>query len=464
MLEIALRITLILTVAWTLTRLMPRATAATRHLVWHGALIATLIAPLAALAKVPQVPVVPKVPEVLSALPILELPPLESTPRTSGTPGTLGTVGTLAAGLWFAVGWRTAFRLSRRARPAPVAWQLELNALCERLRIDREVRLAVVDEPCSPLATGLWRHTILLPRIATEWADDRRRAVLQHEIAHIARGDLRTQLVVQAACALYWFNPFVWVAAAEIRRERERACDDQVLRLGASASSYASHLLAIARELRPSLQPQGGLAMARPSEMEGRLVAVLAAGRTRVPLRATRWAVPVVVTATTLAALSVTSAHEAAPHALVSSASPRFVAGLDALGADEAAPEPLAKSTERLQSSPDPHVREKAAMAVALTSGRDVVPTLVQALADPSAHVREKAAVGLALRRDARVVEPLLAALTDAEAHVREKAAIALGTTGDPRAHAALTRALHDPDAQVRDKAAAGLVLFSASR
>jgi len=115
--------------------------------------------------------------------------------------------------------------------------------------------------------------------------------VPQVQSVHIRPRDCRVQLVTQAACALYWFNPLVWVAAAHVRSERERACDDEVLGFGAQPSSYAAHLLDIARDLRPSLRPTAALAMARPSELEGRLLAVLAAGRARVPARASRWAV-----------------------------------------------------------------------------------------------------------------------------------------------------------------------------
>ena len=46
--ELALRTALILAMAWTIARLLSRATAATRHLVWHLAVIAVLAAPILA--------------------------------------------------------------------------------------------------------------------------------------------------------------------------------------------------------------------------------------------------------------------------------------------------------------------------------------------------------------------------------------------------------------------------------
>jgi beta-lactamase regulating signal transducer with metallopeptidase domain len=480
MLELALRASVIFAAAWALTRAMPRAAAATRHLVWHGALLASLVVALASFAHVPRLPLVPAGADAL--LPTITFGPTSQAtvpaavapaafapavaadganrmPSIARAFGTLNSVVTLGLLLWFGIGWTAAARLSRRARPAPLAWQLEVNALCERLRIARPVALGVIDAPSSPLATGLIRSSVLLPQTAAAWSPDRRRAVLLHELAHVRRHDCRVQLIAQVACAVYWFNPLVWLATAQLHRERERACDDEVLRLGAQASSYAAHLLDIARELRPTTRPSAALAMARPSELEGRLLSVLAVGRARIPARGTRWVVSAVLVLSTLAALS------AMPQAPVDAATtsetpPRYVVTGDMARPAAQAPSPRSAAEITLETSADAQERELATLALAFTSGRDVIPALLKALADPDAQVREKAAIGLALRRDDRVLEPLLAAMNDRDAQVREKVAIALGTSGDRRAHEALRRALEDPDGQVREKAAAALVLL----
>jgi beta-lactamase regulating signal transducer with metallopeptidase domain len=481
MLELALRSSVIFAAAWLLARLLPRAAAATRHLVWHSALVASLILALASLAQVrlvPQVALVPQVSQVhlvpqvqrvlgaLEGVDAAETPQAGGTRSTGGTQGSrsaLGTLGTLGVSLWFALGWLASRRLVQSARPAPAAWQLEVNALCERLRVRREVRLGILDRPTSPLATGVVRAVILLPAAAARWSDDRRRAVLLHELAHVRRHDCRVQIVAQTGCALFWFNPLVWLAASELRRERERACDDEVLQLGAQPSSYAAHLLDIAREFRPTLRPSAALAMARPSELEGRLLAVLAARRARVPARGTRWAIVTMVSLASAVALSATMRSPETPR-LAPPAPARYVVSQDLETSAQRQTEPRSNAEATLEQSPDSQERERAALALALTSGRDVIPALLKALADPDSQVREKAAIGLALRRDPRVVEPLLGAMSDPDSQVREKVAIALGTSGDARAKDALTQALQDPDGQVREKAAAGLILLGVAR
>src|SRR5207248_6884747 len=83
-----------------------------------------------------------------------------------------------------------------------------------------------------PVTWGVVYPVVLLPDDADDWADERRRYVLVHEMAHVKRVDAFTQLVAQLVLAAFWFDPFVWLAAHRMRVEREHACDDYVLREG----------------------------------------------------------------------------------------------------------------------------------------------------------------------------------------------------------------------------------------
>src|SRR5688572_27910740 len=134
---------------------------------------------------------------------------------------------------------------------------------------------------------------VLLPRDAETWPDDRIRMVLAHELSHIQRHDWMVQTLADAARAIYWFNPIFWIASSRLRRESEHACDDAVVRLCADGPRYAEELLAMTRALRSEERFQTPfLAMAQPSHLEQRLVALLNRSLNR--LSATPWAVLVV--------------------------------------------------------------------------------------------------------------------------------------------------------------------------
>ncbi|HJS43236.1 MAG TPA: M56 family metallopeptidase [Gemmatimonadales bacterium] len=152
---------------------------------------------------------------------------------------------------------------------------------------ENRVRLLQAKGPAMPMTWGIRQPAILLPAEADEWSRERRRDVLLHELAHVKRHDFLIQLMAHVACAVYWFHPLVWLAARRLREERERACDDQVLRAGATPSAYATHLLEIARSLRAARATSlTSVAMARPAQLATRLIDVLDAGRRRDTLSA----------------------------------------------------------------------------------------------------------------------------------------------------------------------------------
>jgi TonB family protein len=126
-----------------------------------------------------------------------------------------------------------------------------------------------------PMTCGIFRPVILLPVDYRNWSKDRLRLVLAHERIHVQQRDCLFQIVMQMACALYWFHPLAWIAAARLRIERERACDDAVLRLGIDGPEYAGHLLELVRTLQPAATPSFAVAMAQQSNLESRLVALL---------------------------------------------------------------------------------------------------------------------------------------------------------------------------------------------
>lgn len=469
--DLILRTSAILLCGAGVAATLHRAAPATRHLVWNITIAAVVMAPYLiaitpALPLVPRVPGVPEVPEVSfsTAVPnvpvVISMEPGTQQNLTFETLGRIGTFGTVMLGSWFVICWLlSGVSVWRGSQRAPDSWVSEARVIARRLGLRSDVPVRRLNRDASPHVAGLFRSVVMMPPSAEKWTAEARHAAFVHELMHIRRGDRRTQAIAQAASAIYWFNPLVWYASASLARERERACDDEVLRLGAKPSDYATLLLDIARTTGAAWTPATALSMARPSAIEGRLLAILA-DAARAPRRSTRWVVSAAIVALTTAILGAQAMQPAsAPPA---AAKPKPIvkpAMVMALDEQDAVPSVTDALVNALKDH-DGQVREQAAMGLAITPGSAVIDPLIAALKDPDAQVREKAAIGLAFRRDPKIVDPLLSAIEDSDSQVREKAAIALGASGDSRAIGALTKATTDPDSQVREKAAAGLVLL----
>jgi beta-lactamase regulating signal transducer with metallopeptidase domain len=323
------------------------ATASTRHLVLgvtFGCLLALpLLQPVVPSWEIAVLPAVSDLPGSL----YLEGQPVDASEATSqpATPPALRrglwatgallllgwTVGFAAVLLYFGFGSTHLHRISRRARRVTNAdWLEAASAARRRLHLQRSIRLVQSEEVVVPMTWGALRPTILLPATADSWDAGLRRDVLLHELAHVKRQDYLIQNVVRAACALYWFNPLVWLAAAEIRQQRERACDDEVLRAGSPPSEYATHLLMVARALRGRApMARASVAFARGPKFVRRVAALLDADRPHGSLG--RWvAVPVYVAAGTLvlplAALSPRASSTTSSECAGEAAAPRVTA------------------------------------------------------------------------------------------------------------------------------------------
>ena len=123
---------------------------------------------------------------------------------------------------------------------------------------------------------GLRRPVILVPPGSSKWSEETKRSVLLHEMGHIRRGDCLMHLLARFVCVLYWFHPLVWLAARQWRKTSEQAANDMVLSSNVAPPDYAQCLVGIASQMRGTrLFAQVALPMATPSELEGRVVAIL---------------------------------------------------------------------------------------------------------------------------------------------------------------------------------------------
>ncbi len=164
----------------------------------------------------------------------------------------------LLAGAVWAAGtlFLTVRFLRRRARvaaevaAAPAceepAIRAALAAARERIGLDREVGLRESPAVESPAVWGIRRPVLLLPLgLAARLTAAELEAVLLHELEHVRRRDNLAALVQGALGCLFWFHPLVWWLRRRLLAERERACDDRVVELGAEPRLYARSLLKV---------------------------------------------------------------------------------------------------------------------------------------------------------------------------------------------------------------------------
>jgi uncharacterized protein (TIGR03435 family) len=100
----------------------------------------------------------------------------------------------------------------------------------------------------EPGVVGFLRPVLLLPEgILKQLTPPQLEAVLAHEQCHVRRRDNLTSLFHMIVEAVFWFHPFVWWIGARLVEERERACDEAVLRLGNEPAVYAEGILSVCK-------------------------------------------------------------------------------------------------------------------------------------------------------------------------------------------------------------------------
>ena len=212
----------------------------------------------------------------------------------------IGGAAMALAVLATAIAWLTV--LGHRASTAGIEWTAALASVQGRLGVNRHVRIAITRHPAMLVTWGAISPAILLPAGADSWAADRKALVLAHEIAHVMRHDWLVQLLAETARAIYWFNPLFWIACARLRHDSECASDDIVLETGIAGTSYASHLVDLARTFSVSGRTWlPAPSIARPSTLERRVRAMLNRRLNRRPISAfTRLALAALMLALTL--------------------------------------------------------------------------------------------------------------------------------------------------------------------
>lgn len=485
---------LVLSLAWVLARAVRSGSAATRYAVWIAALAGLLALPVlpvavpgANLAWVTSPVSIPESPQAVTS----HAPRLGSvSPATTRMdPGDaregvswrrFATAAGLAGALlltWlagvlvllarFTVDWiRVSVVTARAARTGGLRRDVIRRAvvLARRQGVQRRIRVLLSDDMRVPVTWGTRRPVVLLPAEAASWPAERLDAVLLHELAHVRRWDYATHVACEAVRAVYWPNPLAWLACRHARIERERACDDAVLRFGTASTEYARLLLDLARGLTGSSVLRGAMAAARPSMLRERINGVLDGALDRRPAARVRVALAVVLLLGVVGASGTLRVWESPPRtdadwiATLDHGDPEMrraaVRTLEMRATDEAI-----AGLAHAMTSDDEVVRRMSVQALGRVADPRVVPALVDVVTGGHGDLYQKRLAATVLRSlDTRAArrarEGQLLDRGPTSRTVRDRTG-----TADPVVWRSLVRVLleHD-DPETRARAAAALV------
>jgi beta-lactamase regulating signal transducer with metallopeptidase domain len=131
----------------------------------------------------------------------------------------------------------------------------EVESLCRSLSVAGHVEVRELSSAAgsTAAAAGWLRPFILFPHDWRSWSSLERRAVLAHELAHVARADYASGIVAQLGLALHFYHPLIHWMVARLRLQQELAADALGAPLVGGCHSYVFALSRMA--LRPEEEP-----------------------------------------------------------------------------------------------------------------------------------------------------------------------------------------------------------------
>jgi len=171
-----------------------------------------------------------------------------------------------------------------------------LLQLKERIGLRRDVNLRFAHSDEEPALKGFWRPVVTIPRgLSAKLSESELEAVILHELAHAKRADNWTSAFAHAMVSIFWFYPILWWIERRLYNERERACDEMVVRSGVAPEDYVAGILKVCRfHLNNSV---AGVSAVSGSNLKNRMEAIMSLSASA---RVAKTPKPVVVTLITI--------------------------------------------------------------------------------------------------------------------------------------------------------------------
>jgi beta-lactamase regulating signal transducer with metallopeptidase domain/peptidoglycan/xylan/chitin deacetylase (PgdA/CDA1 family) len=170
----------------------------------------------------------------------------------------------LVVGLWFfgvaffavrmAGGvWQLHLYKTRETAAPDAEWQKRFSALCEKLKIRQRVKFLRSELIQTPIVIGWLKPVILVPAsVFLQISPRELETVIAHELVHIRRYDAPVNFAQSIVETLFFYHPCVWWISAVVRKEREFATDEAVVKTLENSHIVYASALANLEEIRLS--------------------------------------------------------------------------------------------------------------------------------------------------------------------------------------------------------------------
>ncbi|HVG06261.1 MAG TPA: M56 family metallopeptidase [Thermoanaerobaculia bacterium] len=269
-------------------RLLHRAPARQRHVLWLAVAAACVLLPAASLPRPDRALAAENPPAARAAAAGDGAAWLDWLPeggrRPAAFPPIAGSAVLLGYGLLLAaravrlgLTWSRTNGLARRALPLEVPEHAApLVARCRKILGIGAVDLLASNEVAGPVTLGALRPAILLPPGFLDGASpEEALSALGHEMAHVRRRDYAVNLLCEALLIPVAFHPAVRLVRRRLAEAREMACDEAVLETLIGRRSYARSLLSLAASIAGLDRPSYTLGVADAHTLEVRMKRIL---------------------------------------------------------------------------------------------------------------------------------------------------------------------------------------------
>jgi len=269
-------------------RLLHRAPARQRHILWLAVAAACVLLPAASLPRPDRASAAENRPAAKAAAAGNGAAWLDWLPeggrRPAAVPPIAGSTVLLGYGLLLlaravrlGLTWSHTNGLARRALPLEVPEPAApLVARCREILGIGAVDLLTSNEVTGPVTLGALRPAILLPPGFLDGASpEEALSALGHEMAHVRRRDYAVNLLCEALLIPVAFHPAVRLVRRRLAEAREMACDEAVLETLIGSRSYARSLLSLAASIAGLDRPSYTLGVADAHTLEVRMKRIL---------------------------------------------------------------------------------------------------------------------------------------------------------------------------------------------